>query len=177
MSGKLYKNPLIDNNVFLLTCKRSSWCPQVLKKKGMKSRLFLSTIFTLAVALVCVTVFVCQPVSSCYGPHITASISATEIKINESVTVNGTVCLGLEEEGEDGLNLTVRVTFVRPDYSWIDQHAEVDNETGEFRVTQQLDMAGYWNVFPIYGHINDRLGVTVIDPSADPYNPPPVVGV
>ena len=148
----------------------------MLKKKGMKSRLFLSTIFTLAVALVCVTVFVCQPVSSCYGPHITASISATEIKINESVTVNGTVCLGLEEEGEDGLNLTVRVTFVRPDYSWIDQHAEVDNETGEFLVTQQLDMAGYWNVFPIYGHINDRLGVTVIDPSADPYNPPPVVG-
>ena len=140
----------------------------------MKSRAFLYVIFAITVALVCAVVFVCQPVSSCYGPHITASISATEININENVTVNGTVCLGLEKE--DGLNLTVRVTFVRPDYSWIDQHVEVNNETGQFSVTQQLDMAGYWNVFPIYGHINDRLGVTVIDPFADPYNPPPVVG-
>lgn len=144
----------------------------MLKKKGMKSKAFLCVLFTIAVALVCAAVFVCQPVSSCYGPHITASISATEININESVTVTGKVCLGLEEES----NLTVRVTFVRPDYSWIDQLVEADNETGEFMVTQKLDMAGYWNVFPILGHINDRLGVTVIDPSADPSNPPPVVG-
>ena len=74
------------------------------------------------------------------------------------------------------INLTVRVTFVRPDYSWIDQLVEVDSETGEFSVTQKLDMAGYWNIFPIYGHINDRLGVTVIDPSTDPSSPTPIVG-
>jgi ferredoxin len=145
----------------------------VLKKKGMKSRAFLCVIFTIAVALVCAAVFVCQPVSSCYGPHITASISATEIYIHESVTVNGTVCLGLEDD--EGLNLTVRVTFVKPDYNWIDQVVEVDNVTGEFSATQQLDMAGYWNIFPIYGHINDRLGVTVIDPSTDPSSPLPTV--
>ena len=83
--------------------------------------------------------------------------------------MTGTVCLGLEDN--EGLNLTVRVTFVKPDYNWIDQVVQVDNETGEFSATQKLDMAGYWNIFPIYGHINDRLGVTVIDPSADPSSP------
>jgi ferredoxin-type protein NapH len=148
--------------------------PLVMKKKGMNTKTFMCAIFTIIAALVCTAIFVSQPVSSCYGPHITASISATEININESVTVNGTVCLGLEED--DVTNFTVRVTFVRPDYSWIDNVVEVNQETGEFSVTQQLDMAGYWNVFPIYGHINDRLGVTVIDPSADPSSPPPIVG-
>lgn len=139
------------------------------KKKGIKSNAILYVIITVAVAVVCSTVFLSQPVSSCYGPHITANISATEINIHESVTVTGTVCLGLEDN--EGLNLTVRVTFVKPDYNWIDQVVQVDNETGEFFATQQLDMAGYWNIFPIYGHINDRLGVTVIDPSADPSSP------
>ena len=32
-------------------------------------------------------------------------------------------------------------------------------------------MAGFWNIFPVYGHINDRLGVTVVDPST-PYVDP-----
>ncbi len=141
------------------------------KKRGIKSKAFF--VFTIVASLIVIGVLVCQPVSSCYGPHITATISATEIYINENVTVTGTVCLGLEE---GSTNLTVRVTFVRPDYSWIDQLVEVDNETGEFSVTQKLDMAGYWNIFPIYGHINDRLGVTVINPSADSSDPPPIVG-
>ncbi len=143
------------------------------KKRGMKSKAFLGVIPTLVAALLIVGVFVCQPVSSCYGPHITATISATEIYINENVTVTGEICLGTED---DPTNLTVRVTFVRPDYSWIDQYVEADKETGEFSVTQKVDMAGYWNVFPILGHINDRLGVTVIDPAYDPSNPPPIVG-
>jgi hypothetical protein len=37
-------------------------------------------------------------------------------------------------------------------------------------------MAGYWNIFPIYGHINDRLGITLIDPSADPPIPTVTTG-
>jgi len=143
----------------------------VWKKRGIKSKAFF--VFTIVASLIVIGVLVCQPVSSCYGPHITATISDTQININENVTVTGKVCLGLEE---DLINLTVRVTFVRPDYSWIDQPVEADSETGEFSVTQKLDMAGYWNIFPIYGHINDRLGVTVIDPLADSSDPPPIVG-
>jgi ferredoxin-type protein NapH len=145
----------------------------VFTKRDSRSRLFLGLVPLVVASLLIVGVFVCQPVSSCYGPHITATISATEINIYENVTVTGTVCLGTEEEPT---NLSVRVTFVRPDYSWIEQFIEADHETGEFTVTQQLDMAGYWNVFPILGHINDRLGVTVNDPNYDPSNPPPVVG-
>jgi len=143
----------------------------VWKKRSISSKAFF--VFTIVASLIVIGVLVCQPVSSCYGPHITATISDTQIYINENVTVTGTVCLGLEE---GSTNLTVRVTFVRPDYNWIDQLVEVDNETGEFSVTQKLDMAGYWNIFPIYGHINDRLGVTVIDPSADPSSPTAIVG-
>lgn len=145
----------------------------VKNKKGRKSKTSIIAVFTIIVAVIMGGVFVCQPVSSCYGPHITASISATEIYINEIVTVNGTVCLGSDD---NTTNVEVRVTFVRPDYSWVDQVVIADNETGTFTVTQQLDMAGYWNIFPILGHINDRLGVTVIDPSVDPDNPPPIVG-
>jgi hypothetical protein len=143
---------------------------RVNKKWGIKPKALL-LIPTVLSALLITGVLVCQPVFSCYGPHITASVSATEIYINETVTVTGKICVGEEENP----NLTVRVTFVRPDYNWQDQIIEADSETGEFSVTETLDMAGYWNVFPIYGHINDRLGVTVIDPSADPSAPMPVI--
>jgi hypothetical protein len=68
----------------------------------------------------------------------------------------------------------VRITFTRPNYTWIDRYALADNETGAFSVTQQLDMAGYWNIFPIYGHLCDRLYVNVTNP-ADPLAPPPIV--
>ena len=111
------------------------------KKKGINSNAILYVIITVAVTVVCATVFLSQPVLSCYGPHITANISASEINIYESVTVAGRVCLGLEDE--ENLNLTVRVTFVRPDYSWIDRPVQVDNVTGDFSVTQELDMVGY----------------------------------
>jgi hypothetical protein len=72
-------------------------------------------------------------------------------------------------------NITVRVTFTRPDYTWIDQFVLTDSETGEFSVTQKLDMTGYWNIFPIYGHICDRLYAEVSDPSADPLAPTPTM--
>jgi Pyruvate/2-oxoacid:ferredoxin oxidoreductase delta subunit len=61
--------------------------------------------------------------------------------------------------------VTVRVTFTRPDYTWIDQFTLADNETGEFSVTQKLDVAGFWNIFPIYGHMCDRLYANVTDPN------------
>jgi ferredoxin len=163
----------LDKKPFFMYQTKGLLGTWVKKRKAMKSRAILGVVPSVVVALLIVGVLLCQPVSSCYGPHITATISATEINIHENVTVNGVVCLGTEE---DPTNLTVRVTFIRPDYSWIDNMVEADSETGEFTATQQLDMAGYWNVFPILGHINDRLGVTVIDPDYDPSNPPPVVG-
>ena len=147
----------------------------VFRNRG-NSKSFVWLFFTFVAVSIAVGVLVCQPVSSCYGPHITASVSVTESNIYEEVTVTGTICLGSDEEEITELDRTVRVTFVRPDYSYIDQIVVADEETGNFSVTQALDMAGYWNIFPILGHINDRLGVVVTDPNADPSNPVPVVG-
>lgn len=106
-----------------------------------------------------------QPVNACYGPHITSEISRTQVNINESVTVWGQICPVKP-------NVTVRVIFTRPDYSWIDRYVPADDKTGEFTVTQTLDMAGYWNITPVYGHISDRLYANVTDPSASPLDPP-----
>jgi hypothetical protein len=50
--------------------------PMNVKKEGLKSKSFLVVTLTLAVALFLIGVFVCRPVSSCYGPHITATVSA-----------------------------------------------------------------------------------------------------
>src|SRR3972149_7984031 len=54
-----------------------------------------------------------SPPQPCYGPHITANISANQVNIGETVTVKGIVC-------PTGPNVTVRVTFTKPDYTWID---------------------------------------------------------
>lgn len=131
----------------------------------MKQRTVLC--FTLAIILSLYVISVCnfQLATGCYGPHITADISATEANINENVTITGRIC-PVEP------NVTVRVTFTRPDYTWIDHYVIADPETGEFAVTQTLDMVGYWNIFPIYGHLCDRLNVNVTDP-ADPLAPLP----
>jgi ferredoxin-type protein NapH len=94
----------------------------------------------------------------CYGPCITANISQNQAIIGENVTITGRICPAAD-------NVSVRVTFTRPDYTWIDWWVLTDNVTGEFTATQKLDMAGFWNVFPIYGHINDRLWVNVTDPA------------
>jgi ferredoxin-type protein NapH len=61
-------------------------------------------------------------------------------------------------------NVTVRIAFTRPDYTFIEQYAIADSETGSFAFTQKLDMVGYWNIFPIHGHICDRLFAEVTDP-------------
>ncbi len=101
----------------------------------------------------------------CYGPSICANISSNEVNLGESVTITGHI-------SPPEPNCTVRVTFTRPDYTWIDRYVETDPETGEFNITQQLDMIGYWNIFPIKQHISDRLYAYVIDP-ANPDAPVP----
>ena len=106
------------------------------------------------------------PPLPCYGPSICANISKTQVNVGESVTVTGHISPPAD-------NVTVRVTFTRPDYNWIDQFVVTDNVTGEFTVTQKLDMAGFWNIFPINGHISDRLYANVTDPNADPLAPAP----
>ncbi len=103
--------------------------------------------------------------SACYGPSICANVSSNQINLGESVTVEGHI-------SPPEPNCTIRVTFTRPDYTWIDQYVLTDAETGEFNVTQKLDMAGFWNVFPIRGHISDRLYVNVTDPE-NPLAPVP----
>ncbi len=101
----------------------------------------------------------------CYGPGICANVSSNELHIGESVTVMGHI-------SPPEANYTVRVTFTRPDYTWIDQYVLTDPVTGEFNVTQTLDVVGFWNIFPIRGHISDRLYVNVTNPE-DPFAPVP----
>jgi NAD-dependent dihydropyrimidine dehydrogenase PreA subunit len=131
----------------------------------MKERTVLCFALVALISLLIISTDKIQPVEACYGPHITANISKTQVYINETVTVTGQVCPVAE-------NLSIRVTFTRPDYTWVEQWVLTDNVTGGFSVTQKLDMAGYWNIFPIYSHMCDRLFATVTDPTADPNAPP-----
>jgi Pyruvate/2-oxoacid:ferredoxin oxidoreductase delta subunit len=139
----------------------------VQNRRGEYSDKLIAVTLTVAVAFVVAIIVFCQPASCCYGPQITANVSATEIYINEEVTVTGKICLG----GEPFENLTVRVVFIKPDYTFVDVMVQADNDTGEFTATHTLTDAGFWNIFPVYGHINDRLSVNVIDPST-PYVDP-----
>ncbi|MCW4044224.1 MAG: 4Fe-4S binding protein [Candidatus Bathyarchaeota archaeon] len=124
--------------------------------------------FTIAIALLlCIlSVYNVQQATGCYGPHITGEINKTEFTLNENATVTGEICPA-------EANITVRITFTRPDYTWIDHIVQTDSQ-GRFNVTQKLDMVGYWNIFPIYGHICDRLHATVVDP-AEPSASSPMV--
>ncbi len=131
----------------------------------MKQRFVLCFTLAITLSLHIVSMYSVQPATGCYGPRISAGINATEVNINESVTITGEICPAEP-------NVTVRVTFTRPDYTWIDHYVIADPETGEFTVTQTLDMVGYWNIFPIYGHICDRLYANVTDP-ANPLVPLP----
>jgi len=94
----------------------------------------------------------------CHGPHITAIIDKTEAYINQTITINGQI-------SPPESDATVRICYVRPDFSWIDQYVPTDPQTGEFSATQELDMIGYWNIFPIHGHITDRFHTEVTDPT------------
>ncbi len=112
-----------------------------------------------------------EPTSACYGPCITANISRTQLDINQTVTVTGQVCPPAE-------NKTVRVTFTKPDYTYVEQYILTDNKTGNFSATQKLDMAGYWNIFAIDGHMCDRLFAEVTNPAyPDAPGPSPSVAL
>jgi ferredoxin-type protein NapH len=106
-----------------------------------------------------------ESASACYGPCIISDIDRTQLDINQTVTVSGQVCPAAE-------NKTIRIAFTRPDYTFIEQYILTDPITGNFSATQKLDMAGYWNIFAIDGHICDRLFAEVTDP-AQPDAPPP----
>ena len=71
------------------------------------------------------------PVKACYGPHITANISKTEVNLNDTVTIAGEIC-------PPEPNVTVRVTFTRPDYTWIDQFVTADPETDIEQMIKEL---------------------------------------
>ncbi len=103
------------------------------------------------------SIYSVEHASCCYGPHITAEIDQTQVNLNETVIVTGQVCPAAE-------NKSIRIAFTRPDYTYIEQYTVTDPETGNFSVTQKLDMAGYWNIFAIDGHICDRLFAEVTDP-------------
>ncbi len=73
--------------------------------------------------------------------------------------------------------MTVRVDFTRPNYSYIEQVVVTDPKTGNFTVTQKLDMVGVLNVFAINGALADRLFVEVTDPLNPGATPPPPVAL
>ncbi|MDR0797877.1 MAG: 4Fe-4S binding protein [Nitrososphaerota archaeon] len=100
----------------------------------------------------------------CHGPHITANIDRTEIDINQTVTITGQIY-------PPEPDTYVRMMYVRPDYTWIEKYTLTDPQTGKYSHTQELDMAGYWNIFPGHGHITDRLHVIVTDTSGTIDNP------
>ncbi|HUK85950.1 MAG TPA: hypothetical protein VLU95_08810, partial [Candidatus Acidoferrum sp.] len=80
------------------------------------------------------------------------------MNINGNVTITGQVC-------PPGQNISVEVIFTRPDYTYIQQFVIADPKTGNFSVTQKLDMIGYWNIFSLNGAILDRSFAVVTDPA------------
>ncbi len=80
------------------------------------------------------------------------------MNLNDTVKITGQVCPA-------GKNITVEVIFTRPDYTYIEQYVIADPHTGNFSVTQKLEMIGYWNIFTLNGAILDRLFAVVTDPN------------
>ena len=132
---------------------------------AIKQRMFLCLSIAALIVVCFLSLQYVELGNSCYGPCITSDIDKTQLNINQTVTVTGQVCPAAE-------NKTIRVAFTRPDYTYIEQYTLTDPVSGNFTVTQKLDMAGYWNIFAIDGHICDRLFAQVVDP-ANPNAPPP----
>ena len=109
---------------------------------GIKQRTAICLFVAVIVAVYVLSVQYIQPVDSCYGPHITAEIDRTQVNINQTVTVTGQVC-------PPEANKTIRVIFTRPDYSYIEQFMLTETATGNFTVTQTLDMVGFWNIWAL----------------------------
>ncbi len=127
--------------------------------------MFLCTTIAVLIAVSVLSICYVQPADSCYGPCITSDIDRTKIDINETVTINGQVCPAEQ-------NKTIRIAYTRPDYTYIEQYILTDPISGNFTTSQKLDMAGYWNIFVIDGHICDRLFSEVTDPQ-NPNAPAP----
>ena len=128
----------------------------------MKTKLFFAIILVLTfVGLIGV-----QLALACYGPHINAEVSQTQVNLGETIVVSGQICSNLT-----GTNVTVAVTFIRPDFSWMEYTILTDEVTGEFQVSQEMDMPGYWNIIPKLEHMSDRLGVTVVVPEGVDVSP------
>jgi ferredoxin-type protein NapH len=125
---------------------------------GIKQQSFLCLIIAALIITCILSAQYVKPVDSCFGPCITADIDQTQVFVNQTVTVRGTVCPPEE-------NKTVRVAFTRPDYTYIDRIVLTNPKTGNYSVTQVLDQVGYWNIFPIDGHIANRLYAEVTDPN------------
>ena len=135
----------------------------------MKQRTVLCLTVALLVALYFLSSVYVQPANGCYGPCVTSNIDKTHIDVNQSVTVTGQIC-------PPGDNKTIRVVFTRPDFSYIEQYVLTDPKSGNFSVTQRLDMSGYWNIFAINGVLSDRLFCQVTDPSnPNPTAPPSAI--
>ena len=137
----------------------------------MKQRTILCVTITLVVAVYFLSSNYIQPANGCYGPCVTANINTNQVNINQTVIVTGQIC-------PPGPSKTVRVIFNRPNFSYIEQDITADPTTGNFTITQKLDMAGYWNIFTINGAIYDRLFVQVTDPNnPHPTVPPPAISL
>jgi polyferredoxin len=132
----------------------------------MKQRTILCVAVAFIVAVYFVNANYVQLGNGCYGPCVNANINKTQIDINQTVTVTGQIC-------PVGENKTVRVVFTRPNFSYIEQDIIADPKTGNFSVTQKLDMAGYWNIFAINGVLCDRLFCQVTDPTNPNATVPP----
>jgi ferredoxin-type protein NapH len=132
---------------------------------GLTKKSVICLILATAIAI-CILNPCVELASSCYGPCISGNIDKTAVNIYENVTVTGQICPVAE-------NKSIRVAFTRPDLSYVQQWVLTDPKTGNFSVTQQLDMAGYWNIFPINGVISDRLFCIVTDPAHPDATKPP----
>jgi ferredoxin-type protein NapH len=135
----------------------------------IKRRMLVGLTIAVLIAVCLLGTQFVQPAESCYGPHISADIDRTQVNLNDTVTLTGQVCPAAE-------NKTIRVAYTRPDYTYIEQYTLTDPDTGNFTLSQKLDMAGYWNIFVIDGHICDRLFAEVTDP-ANPTAPSPTPSV
>jgi polyferredoxin len=118
----------------------------------------------LVVMVLLFTLNIGKPANACSGPSIIANVSPTQVNINESVTVTGLIY-------PVNADAVIRVTFVRPNLSWVDKYTTV-NASGDFDVTLKLDAYGFWTIYTFHDHINDRLAVYVVPPANS--SPPPV---
>jgi polyferredoxin len=137
-----------------------------MKKLSNRARRITLVILTAIVLLTAASTV--QRVGACTGPGIVANISATQICVNQSVTVSGEIYPPVP-------NASVSVYFVRGNLSFVGLFPPVDNSTGKFNCTLELDTVGTWVVYAIHDSINDQFFVNVIYPPNSTSSPAPVL--